>query len=75
MVGPPKDFDGDAAMTDSATRQESEEEAFATGSGLDRSKTRPISDRYAEQIAEDIVYDLVDEIDFFMQDGGAGLVG
>jgi len=26
--------------------------------------------RYAEQIAEDVVYDLIDEVDFFMQDGG-----
>lgn len=28
-------------------------------------KLRPISDRYDEQIAEDILYDLVDEVDCF----------
>lgn len=32
-------------------------------------KARPVSDRYDEQIAEDIVYDIVDEVDFWMQDG------
>jgi COMPASS component BRE2 len=30
----------------------------------------PISDRYSEQIAEDIVYDIIDEVGFLMQDGG-----
>lgn len=33
-------------------------------------RIRPVSDRYEEQIAEDIVYDVVDEVDFWMQDGG-----
>lgn len=28
--------------------------------------------RYAEQIAEDVVYDIIDEVDFFVQDGGWG---
>ncbi|KAI9721155.1 MAG: hypothetical protein M1828_005261 [Chrysothrix sp. TS-e1954] len=32
---------------------------------------RPMSERYAEQIAEDVVYDIVDEVDFFVQDGGS----
>jgi COMPASS component BRE2 len=32
-------------------------------------KARPVSDRYDEQIVEDIVYDIVDEVDFWMQDG------
>lgn len=31
---------------------------------------RPMAERYVEQIAEDIVYDIVDEADFFVQDGG-----
>ncbi|KAM0321704.1 hypothetical protein ACHAQA_009943 [Verticillium albo-atrum] len=29
----------------------------------------PVSERYTEQIAEDVVYDLIDEVDFWMQDG------
>ncbi|KAJ4387193.1 transcription factor, contains a PHD finger motif [Gnomoniopsis smithogilvyi] len=30
---------------------------------------RPLAERYDEQIVEDIVYDIVDEVDFWMQDG------
>jgi len=33
---------------------------------------RPIAERYAEQVAEDVVWDIIDEVDFFMQDGGFG---
>ncbi|KAF4967198.1 hypothetical protein FZEAL_10561 [Fusarium zealandicum] len=29
-----------------------------------------VCERYSDQIAEDIVYDIVDEVDFWMQDGG-----
>lgn len=32
-------------------------------------KIRALSERYQEQIAEDIVYDVIDEVDFWMQDG------
>ncbi|KAI0159761.1 hypothetical protein GGR57DRAFT_458616 [Xylariaceae sp. FL1272] len=32
-------------------------------------KTKSISERYDEQIVEDIVADIVDEVDFWMQDG------
>lgn len=31
---------------------------------------RAVGERYNEQIAEDVVYDLVDEVDFWTQDGG-----
>jgi len=33
---------------------------------------RPVAERYKEQIAEDVVWDIIDEVDFFMQDGGFG---
>ncbi|KHN97998.1 Ash2-trithorax family protein [Metarhizium album ARSEF 1941] len=33
-------------------------------------RLRAVSERYREQIAEDIVYDIIDEVDFWMQDGG-----
>lgn len=33
-------------------------------------KVRAVSERYCEQIAEDVVYDIIDEVDFWMQDGG-----
>ncbi|KAM0722278.1 hypothetical protein Q7P37_001719 [Cladosporium fusiforme] len=31
---------------------------------------RPVGERYKEQVAEDVVYDIIDEVDFFVQDGG-----
>lgn len=34
------------------------------------SKIRPLSERYKEQIAEDITFDLIDEVSFFMEDKG-----
>ena len=33
-------------------------------------KLRAVGERYKEQIAEDVVWDVVDEVDFFVQDGG-----
>jgi len=37
---------------------------------------RSIGERYKEQVVEDIVWDIIDEVDFFMQDGGfEGKVG
>lgn len=35
-----------------------------------RGKLRAVSERYQEQIVEDVVCDIVDEVDFWMQDGG-----
>ncbi|KUJ14334.1 uncharacterized protein LY89DRAFT_686816 [Mollisia scopiformis] len=37
---------------------------------LELNKLRAVGERYDEQIVEDIVYDIVDEVDFWMQDGG-----
>lgn len=33
-------------------------------------KTHAVSERYRDQIAEDVVYDIIDEVGFWMQDGG-----
>ncbi|KAF2789191.1 Ash2-trithorax family protein [Melanomma pulvis-pyrius CBS 109.77] len=33
-------------------------------------KLRALGERYKEQIAEDVVWDIIDEVDFFSQDGG-----
>ena len=33
---------------------------------------RPVGERYKEQVAEDVVWDIIDEVDFFIQDGGFG---
>jgi COMPASS component BRE2 len=43
----------------------------ATRSGHARlNQVHAISERYCDQIAEDIVYDIIDEVDFWSQDGG-----
>ncbi|KAJ4305802.1 transcription factor, contains a PHD finger motif [Kalmusia sp. IMI 367209] len=33
-------------------------------------RLKAIGERYKEQIAEDVVWDIIDEVDFFVQDGG-----
>ncbi|KAL5395710.1 hypothetical protein PMIN02_003852 [Paraphaeosphaeria minitans] len=38
-------------------------------------KLRAIGERYKEQIAEDVVWDIIDEVDFFVQDGGWNYTG
>ncbi|KAF2462043.1 Set1C complex protein [Lineolata rhizophorae] len=67
---PPHLVPEDVEMTDGPTSE---------GAGTTPSPLRPmlkaISDRFKEQIAEDVVWDLVDEVDFFMQDGGFSYTG
>ena len=55
----------------------SDEDVDMVGDGstrLDNSspfkRVRPLCERYNEQIAEDIVYDILDEVDLWMLDGG-----
>ncbi len=36
----------------------------------DVQKLKAVGERYDEQIAEDIVFDIIDEVDFWLQDGG-----
>ena len=43
----------------------------SNNSSTSQKKLIPLSERYNEQIAEDIVYDIIDEVDFWMQDGGS----
>lgn len=53
----------DAAMT--GTDEEEQQIAKAK----QQEPPRPMAERYDEQIVEDIVHDIVDEVDFWMQDG------
>lgn len=47
------------------------DEATSADRGATKKKAlQPVGKRYNEQIAEDIVYDVLDEVDFWMQDGG-----
>lgn len=43
--------------------------------GAQSKPLRAVSERYREQVAEDIVYDIIDEVDFWMQDGGNDSAG
>ena len=46
-------------------------ESTTVSSGTTSAKRlRPIFERYNEQIAEDVVYDILDEVDLWMTDGG-----
>ncbi|KAI2611973.1 hypothetical protein GGR54DRAFT_616665 [Hypoxylon sp. NC1633] len=58
------DDDGDVDMVDVDTVRVA---TAATQGSLD--KIRPVAERYDEQIVEDVVADIVDEVDFWMQDG------
>jgi COMPASS component BRE2 len=49
---------------------EDAEMADVDGPPKNSSGLRAVSERYDEQIVEDIVYDIVDEVGFWMQDGG-----
>ncbi|KAG9204279.1 hypothetical protein G6514_001353 [Epicoccum nigrum] len=40
------------------------------GAAVEGRRLKPLGLRYREQIAEDVVWDIVDEVDFFVQDGG-----
>jgi COMPASS component BRE2 len=41
---------------------------------IEKRRVRAIGERYREQIAEDIVWDIIDEVDFYAQDGGPSYV-
>lgn len=51
------------------TADEAATAAAADGTPMPQTQLKSISERYTEQIAEDIVADIVDEVDFWMQDG------
>ena len=62
LDGQDTDMPDAPAQGESAARKE--QEKVAQGS------MRGMGVRYTEQIAEDVVYDIIDEVDFFVQDGG-----
>jgi len=65
---PPPELGEDVEMADSSdTRMNPTTRKHIAGS---QSQLRPISDRFNEQIAEDVTIDILDEIDFWEQDGG-----
>ncbi|KFY21362.1 hypothetical protein V493_07476 [Pseudogymnoascus sp. VKM F-4281 (FW-2241)] len=56
--------ESDAAEDDEVDMVGNDQQAAPKGK-----KAKPVSDRFDDQIAEDIVYDIIDEVDFWKQDG------
>ncbi|MCJ1474411.1 hypothetical protein MMC13_003069 [Lambiella insularis] len=44
--------------------------ATRNGTSTSLKRLRPLAERYTEQIAEDVMYDIIDEVDLWAQDGG-----
>lgn len=72
-----KDADATDEQDEEQERQEQgpsepdkEGEQAAEVSLPEQAKIRPVFERYDEQIVEDIVYDIIDEVGFWMSDGG-----
>ncbi|KAF2425336.1 hypothetical protein EJ08DRAFT_617333 [Tothia fuscella] len=70
----PTAADGDIRMGGTVPGVGIAEPSHSTSGILDVSKPRGICERYREQIVEDIVWDIVDEADFFAKDGGYNYV-
>ncbi|CAK7228456.1 transcription factor, contains a PHD finger motif [Sporothrix curviconia] len=64
------DDGGDVTMVDTGDDDDGPSHKAVSAALPPLTKLRPIGERYAEQIAEDIVYDIVDEVYFWMLDGG-----
>lgn len=62
---PPPGYEHDQASEDVAMTGTDEEPTVK----VKQEAPRPMVERYDEQIVEDVVYDIVDEVDFWMQDG------
>jgi COMPASS component BRE2 len=69
---PPADLNLAAPTTGQDVEMGNAESSSFTGEEVMR--PRPICDRYKEQIAEDVVWDIIDEAAFFAQDGGYNYV-
>jgi COMPASS component BRE2 len=68
---PTTSSDGDIDMADSDAIPEAANTSEAATQRFSLKRLRPISERYEEQIAEDITYDILDEVDLWMTDGGS----
>ena len=64
------DADGDVAMGNTDAPAENTHPLTEKRIAGAHSLLRPMSERYDEQIAEDVVYDIIDEVDFWAQDDG-----
>jgi COMPASS component BRE2 len=71
LSSPHPNADTDINMTDNPEAQTDELKEQAV---FDKSRAKGICERYKEQVVEDIVWDIIDESDFFAQDGGYNYV-
>ena len=60
--------DGDVAMENTAEAESKHASATEKGISSASGALRPVNDRYGEQIAEDVVWDVIDEVDFWAQE-------
>ncbi|KAF3010000.1 hypothetical protein E8E13_011387 [Curvularia kusanoi] len=60
----------DADMADADANPPPPPKASAVSGTVEGRRLRALGERYKEQIAEDVVWDIIDEVDFFTQDGG-----
>lgn len=71
---PPPGYEGaeedEVDMVDLGDREDAPAAAKKTELRPKLSKLRPVVQRYAEQVVEDVICDVVDEVDFWLQDGG-----
>ncbi|ROW05039.1 hypothetical protein VSDG_00353 [Cytospora chrysosperma] len=63
---PPPGYDQGQDQQDDVVMDGTDEQPSITAK---QEAPRAMTERYDEQIAEDVVYDIVDEVDFWMQDG------
>ena len=62
------DVDGDVAMSNTDVSALGTDPVTKKVIAGTHSPLRPISERYGEQIVEDVVYDIIDEVDFWAQE-------
>ncbi len=67
---PPPELKNAQQQGEDVEMQDADASESRPRSGRSLAKTRAVCERYDEQIVEDIVYDIVDEVAFWMQDGG-----
>jgi len=66
--------DNEAAAVDAAEDGQDQAELQREKEAEIKRMPRHIGERYKEQVAEDVVWDIIDEADFFAQDGGFSYV-
>jgi len=67
---PPPGYERDVEMKDIGDDDAAPQQQQAKAQNGSLETIRAVSERYDDQIVEDVVYDVIDEVAFWMQDGG-----